>query len=300
MTRRSEVRVLVGIDCDRPRHPYLEKPDSTGEANRVVEYLRDLFPSWAAAGATWTLFLCGAFVEALQTLMYIGSLRLAIRDASRACEVACHTYSHRPIARVPGRNDLLVLDDAELLADLQTNEELIWSALELPDGMMFGFRAPYGTCAGELKSSTVQVLCAKRAYSSSLLRGETSPLSPPLTENGVLRQPFQYASSLWEIPSHGFHDTYFANLSGTQTLGHIGGAEAIEHYTSLVQEAVEIAASACRTVFVGLVLHPLAMSLYDPDMHLLPTLLNCSTARVPVIATSYLDAVGSLTRGYDG
>jgi hypothetical protein len=299
MTGRSEVRILVGIDGDRPRHPYLEKPDSTDEAQRVVEYLHDLFPSWDTAGATWTLFLCGAYVEALQTLKYIGTLRAAVHDASHACDVACHTYSHRPIARVPGRNDLLMLDDAELLADLQTNEELIRSAFELPEGRKFGFRAPYGTCMGGLKSSTVQVLSAKRAYSSSVLRSEINPLSPPLIENGVLRQPFQYASGLWELPSHGFHDTYFANLSGTQNLGRIGGTEAIKHYISLVQESVEIAASTSRTVFVGLVLHPLAMSLYDPGMQLLPTLLNCSTARVPVVATSYLDAVGRLTGGYD-
>jgi hypothetical protein len=159
------------------------------------------------------------------------------------------------------------MSSEHLLRDLTRNEELIFRMWPEASHLALGFRAPYGT--DRLPTETVAILSGSRRYSSSLLRSQSYPLGPPLVENGHLRQPFRYKTGLWELPSHGYHDTYFADLSGTSRLGRIGTTDALEHYRSLVRDAVTLSEQSGAPIFVGLTLHPYAMSVYDPRGELL-------------------------------
>jgi hypothetical protein len=264
----ADVVVLVGLDIDRPRSDFRHLPHTPSEARQVVEYLAEVFPIWRSAGVAWTSFLCGSFLEILDELHLADDFASLLAGFDPVDgEIACHTYCHRPIAVVPGRVDLTPMSNEQLLGDLTGNEERIFRMWPKVDHSALGFRAPYGTDL--LPDDTIAILSGSRRYSSSLLRSQDHPLGPPLVENGRLRQPFQYKTGLWELPSHGYHDTYFADLSGTSRLGRIGTTDALEHYRSLVRDAVTLSEQSGAPIFVGLTLHPYAMSVYDPRGELL-------------------------------
>ena len=264
----ADVVMLVGLDIDRPRSDFRHLPHTPGEALQVIDHLAEVLPVWRSAGIAWTSFLCGSFLETLDELHLADDFaRLLAGFDPIDGEIACHTHSHQAIALVPGRVDLAPMSSEHLLRDLTRNEELIFRMWPEASHLALGFRAPYGT--DRLPTETVAILSGSRRYSSSLLRSQSHPLGPPLVENGHLRQPFRYKTGLWELPSHGYHDTYFANLSGTRRLGRIGRAEALEHYRSLIRDALTLSKQRGGPIFVGLALHPYAMSVYDPRGELL-------------------------------
>jgi hypothetical protein len=264
----ADVIVLVGLDVDRPRSGFRHLPETPGEARQVIDYLAKVLPAWRSASITWTSFLCGTFLEMLDELRLIDDFAslLAEYDPDDG-EIACHTYSHRPIAAVPGRVDLAPMSSEHLIDDLAENQVRLSRWWPEADRSALGFRAPYGTDL--LPDDTIAILSERRRYSSSLLRSQAYPLGPPLVEGGRLRQPFQHRTGLWELPSHGYHDTYFADLSGTTRLHSIGTTQAVSHYRSLVRSAVTATEQSGAPIFVGLSLHPYAMSVYDPRGELL-------------------------------
>lgn len=288
---KPSVRVLLGVDCDRPRIEYQDTPSYQSELTTVADYLAGLIDLWGSAGASWTLFLCGSFLEALASAKLGPQIQATIRR-DRQCEVGCHTFGHRPVANVPLRPDLSAMSAAEFEADLQRNQ----AVLEKFTGRYginsrFGFRAPYGTFAGGLSTEIIQVIRARRSYSSSVLRSRSHGICPLLTNGHTLRQPFQYPGGLWELPSHGWHDTVFARLSATVPAG-MEPSSALNHYSALLGEATELSRAHQRPIYVGLVLHPLAMSIYDPKYSLLSQLESSVPPDAQVSFWSY-------QRGYE-
>jgi hypothetical protein len=259
-----EVIVMLGLDIDRPREEYRDEPDAQREAHRVIEYLGRVLPAWASGGATWTSFVCGSFIAMLESVGLDSAFgELLAEFEGVAGEIGCHTYSHRPLAPTPGRSDFHAMSDTNLRDELILNAQWISRYWPRTAAAGLGFRSPYGT--DQLPNETVATLTDMRRYSSSLLRSQQHPLGPPVVEDGRLRQPFEYETGLWELPSHGYHDTFFANISGTSKLGRVGTAEAIAHYREVVRDAKSASQLFERPIFVGLTLHPFAMSLYDPD-----------------------------------
>lgn len=267
----SSVTILLGLDCDRPRTRFRAHDKYVSELSEVIEYLSELDERWSQANVTWTMFLCGQFVEAVAAVTGFDEVRRLLGVTNTRCEIACHTYAHDPIGPVAGRKDLVPIGPTRLAEDLRHNTEVLeWLTGEV--GSSFGFRAPYGYTASDLPDAAVQEIARCRSYSSSLLRGRHHPVCPPLIE-GVVRQPFLNHYGLWEIPSHGWHDTVFAGLSLSP--GHPPPhVKACDYYCDLVREATTVSKETEKPIYLGLVLHPLAMARYDPSFALVDRLLQ--------------------------
>lgn len=283
----SGVRVLLGVDCDRPRTPFRDTPTYQSELDRVMAYIEMFVERWSDVGARWTMFLCGQFVEALQeTSSSADDVRRVLGADVDGCEFACHSYAHKPIAPVAGRNELAPASLAEIERDLDRNTVVLNGVAEL--SARFGFRSPYGHDLRDLPDRVVELLVSRRAYSSSALRTRDGGVCPPLSRE---RQPFEHRTGFWELPGHGWHDTVFAGMSPTSNSPL--GLTAHRYYSDLIRDARELANHTDAPIFVGLVLHPIAMASYDPSATLLEAL--CDAAGDPGAFVSYGDAANELS-----
>jgi len=287
------VTVLVGVDCDRPRLQYRDAPGFDKELREVCGYLETLLERWSSSGMGWTLFLCGAFVEIASESRTSADLHAMLGVAYDAGEIACHSFRHNAVATVPGRSDIRVVTLSELKEELDANTALL-SSLKLIGEDPIGFRAPYGFAAGGISAARMQVISTRRSYSSSLLRSKVAGICPPLVEDGMIRQPVMRRCGIWELPSHGWHDTVFAGLSKSSN-GPGPDRPPWEHYADLVREAAAISDQLEREIFVGLTLHPVAMKEYDRDQCLLERIADASVVGGHEISfTSFDKAVAAL------
>ena len=292
------VRIMLGVDCDRPRTAFRGVDGYQDELDRVQSYLLGLVRTWAEASIGWTMFLCGQFVESLAESLAKSEVQTRLGVKHPRCEVACHSYQHLPIARVPGRSALVGVSARDLAADLNRNESVLQWLLDDPEAC-FGFRAPYGADIADISPGMISVVAATRLYSSSWLRTRADGVCPSLTMH---RQPFRYETEdLWEIPSHGWHDTVFAGMSPTSPGPR--GISAHKYYGSLVSDAFRLSQrSDGRVVYVGLVLHPIAMEHYDPSRSLLDAIYegargDCSFVNYLEVATELSSGVGMVGDG---
>jgi peptidoglycan/xylan/chitin deacetylase (PgdA/CDA1 family) len=289
----GRLRILLGLDCDRPRSEFRSAANYESELQAVVDYLPALTSGWERTGVSWTVFACGQFVEALREVMSFDEVRSAFHGSAGRGEVACHTYSHRAIASVPGRPELEPLTEDGLRRDLEANTTALTGLAT--DEM--GFRGPYGYCAGGVSDGILDVIAESRTYASLMLRDPISGICPPLRDRqGRLRRPFRYANGLWEVPSHGWHDTYLAGMSPTITGPIATVPVATAHYRDLIVEARETSRSLGEDVYVGLALHPIAMLRYDPEFELLPGLLSVAD---PSECVGYGEAIEVLRADLD-
>lgn len=284
------VRVMLGLDCDRPRSAFRAAGGYQGELDRVQSYLGGLVDHWADAAIGWTMFLCGQFVESLAESLAKSEVQARLGLKHPECEVACHSYEHLPIAPVPGRDELVAVSAPSLADDLNRNEGLLRWLLDDPNAR-FGFRAPYGADVTDIAPEVLSVVSATRLYSSTWLRTHADGVCPSLTMH---RQPFKYKTEdLWEIPSHGWHDTVFAGMSPTSQGP--SGISAHRYYGGLVSDACKLSRTAGdRFIYLGLVLHPIAMARYDPSGSLLDAIYEGAGADCSFV--SYLEAATELGR----
>ena len=263
-----KVRILLGVDCDRPRLSFREGDNYAEELRLVKDLLGNLVARWRANSIGWTMFMCGEFIESIADGEDLSSVRDRLGVSTSLCEIACHSYAHVSIGPVAGRPELARLSPAEIANDLDKNHDLLsWLVGDKPSG--FGFRSPYGHDIIDLDPMAVSVLAQRRRYSSSWLRTRGCGVCPPLD---LARQPFEHLPGFWELPSHGWHDTVFARMSPTSN-GPGEGVSAHDYYAYLLRRALDLTELADgRTVYVGLVLHPIAMAKYDPELCLLDAL----------------------------
>ena len=103
-------------------------------------------------------------------------------------------------------------------------------------------------------------------YVSSDLRDDNDSLHPKLFNKlNEPRQPYRYENGLLEIPSIGWQDTVFSRTSKTKLFepAPTNYNDILNYYSSLFNEALELAQNYDRDIFLGLVLHPYDTSFYD-------------------------------------
>ena len=266
------LRIMLGFDCDRPRGSFVVTDKGCGMAERKIASLERIASDLNRLGMPRTFFICGQFLETMFHKYGAGRVRNAFDCLSPSVEVADHTYSHTVIKKVATRPDKNPMPPKQVLEEYKRNTALFQDILGLPNAER-GYRAPLG-CANGLQSDFAMQDRIKKLgapYVSSDLRGPGDGLHPkPRKQDGTPRQPYRYPNGLLEIPSVGWQDTVFSGTTATAIQGMPPQSfeETIRYYRELFTEAAEIAQEYQRDYFLGLVLHPYDVSLYDEPRRL--------------------------------
>jgi hypothetical protein len=284
----AEAVVLIGLDADCPR---IQFGDSERQRQRLIETVRALkttADTLESAGAAWTLFANGGFLEFAR---HVGGDRdLAALLARDSVEAAHHGFSHRPLDAVKGK-PYMPLDVSELDVEIGLTALLL---RRLGVDSCDGFRAPLG-CPGGLGDPQLAGLrAAGFSYVTSDLRASACVPHAPLRSSGnEIRQP-RGVGGLLEIPGHGLHDTVFERAIDAGIPATAVRASAVSHYLYLVAEAVALSEEADEDVYVGLVLHPSSLSVYDTEGELLDRLASLHSGVSAIRVCSYGEAARRL------
>ncbi len=275
------VRVMLGFDCDRPRGSWIASSEGRAIAQRKLESLRRLNARLEGLQIPRTFFVCGQFLESMAHLFGDAAMQEAFAVASPLVEIADHTYSHSTLTRIATRPDKQPMKPLQMAAEWAQNGTLLEKILGRRGPR--GLRSPLGSRFGLQKEISMVDRLARLGvtYVSSALRDENDSLHPKLLDaQGVPRQPFRYANGLLEIPSVGWQDTAFSGLSQTRLFERPpqGLPEIGDYFRSLFREASHLVERFGRDQYLGLVMHPLDLSHYDPDVQLFAQLRECAVS----------------------
>ncbi len=268
----GSVRLMIGLDCDRPRGSFIKTETGLQMANRKMKCLDRINKTLNQLEIPRTYFICGQFLESMVDVFGLSQIRAAFSVGSKLSEIADHTYSHNIFTMIPSRPDKQPISSEKVVEEYRRNTQLFNSILGI-DITQRGLRAPLGYYLGlKNEPKLVEALWMEGVtYISSDLRNEKHSIYAGIyDENNNLRQPFLYPCGLPEIPGHGWHDTAFSQTSKTpisdpcpQNIIEIQG-----YYKNMISQSSEIARRLDRDVFLGLIMHPYDISLYDPELHL--------------------------------
>jgi peptidoglycan/xylan/chitin deacetylase (PgdA/CDA1 family) len=269
---RAYVHVMIGLDCDRPRGVYLKSEAGSRMAETKIHSLEFISSKLDRLGIPRTYFICGQFLESMAAQFGKERLREAFSVGNPLVEVADHTYTHRLFKAIPTRPDKEVATPAEIIEEYDIDTEILRSILKL-NLPTRGLRAPLGYYGGlRTESELLDVLSGHGiSYISSDYRDGNSSINPPLLDqDGKPRQPYRYPNGLLEIPGHGWHDTVFGGHSTTAVSGPYPNSysEIVGFYQQLFSSAWAVARSMERDIYLGLIMHPYNVALYDTPRRL--------------------------------
>jgi peptidoglycan/xylan/chitin deacetylase (PgdA/CDA1 family) len=265
----SAVKILLGFDCDRPRGDFIKTPSGNEMANAKVKSLESISDHLDRLKIPRTYFLCGQFLESMTEKFGKERIKNIFNPSNSLSEIADHTYSHNIFKPIPSRVDKVPITADVIAYEYKKNSEVFNAILGINNPAR-GLRAPLGYYNGLSDMSDVvnTIKSLGALYISSDLRDKNNSINPPLrNENGSLRQPYYYNNGLLEIPSHGLHDTAFGNQSKTplSITPPSSLQEILIYYKQLIKDAVGLAKTFQVTYYLGLVMHPYNVSIYDSN-----------------------------------
>jgi peptidoglycan/xylan/chitin deacetylase (PgdA/CDA1 family) len=259
---------MLGLDCDRPRGAYIKTPEGMQLAQTKIRSLERINAKLDYLTLPRTYFVCGQFLESMVSEFGHRRLQSVFPIENPLAEIADHTHSHNIWKAIPSRPDKTqILTADQIVQEYRQNSLLFYDFFER-DLSVRGVRAPLGYYQGVDDQPYLIDLLAREGilYLSSDLRDETyAPFGPLLNRMGGLRQPRRYTNGLVEIPSHGWHDTVFGGHSRTAIDRPFPYTytEALRFFRQFFSEAMELAGVHQRNLYLGLVLHPSNIALYD-------------------------------------
>lgn len=263
------VRVMIGLDCDRPRGSILGTDDGCRMANVKMLSLERIGKKLDKLKMPRTYFICGQFLESMVAQFGESRVRQAFSPDCSLSEIADHTYTHNVMKAIPTRPDKEPIHYERVAEEYNLNTELFGDVFR-QDLSKRGMRAPLGHHQGV--SSESQLIATLDAcgviYISSDLRDENHSLNPPLVDSlGNPRQPYRVTGNLVEIPSHGWQDTVFGGQTKTPIFESAPStySEILASYATLFTGAKKIANGTGKEFYLGLVNHPYNISYYDPS-----------------------------------
>jgi hypothetical protein len=262
------VRVMIGLDCDRPRGNILKTDEGRKMADAKMLSLERIGRKLDQLEMPRTYFVCGQFLESMVAQFGETRVRLAFSPDSYLSEIADHTYSHSVMKAIPTRPDKVPIHHGRVVEEYKFNTDL-FSAIFRQDLRERGLRAPLGHYQGLSSDSqlTATLDACGVLYLSSDLRDRNHSLNPRLLdESGNPRQPYCLTANLVEIPSHGWQDTVFGGQSMTPLFETPPSTypEILAFYAELFVGAKEVAARTGKEFYLGLVNHPYNICYYDP------------------------------------
>jgi len=296
------VNVLYGFDTERPWRPNARRDltKADGERERNLDAVARIGSLMDSYGAGRTFFILGDYIELSEGVVGGDHLRQVFQPENPLVEIGQHTHNHVIVAPIKTRPDRNPVGSVELESELRKANSSLHKVFGIE--AVYGLRTPLGYVHGTLNDFpdvTNVIKGSGLKYVSSSLRNAEWGINAPLKENGQLRQPFNYANGLLEVPSHGWQDSAFTGASKTQgtddfptTVGEIG-----DHYIGLIRDAIQEAGRLSgdpQPFFVGLCLHPWAIRRYDPNLEVLTRLLDF-TSENDMENESYKSVLDSLS-----
>lgn len=295
------VNLLLGFDTERPYGPFGE----TEEGKKLREKhlitgakLNELLNKY---NTQRTFFMLGTYIQ--QSLDQVGQKGLieVYQPQNSLVEIAQHTYSHPILAPIKTRPDKQPISSEQLSSELKLADTLIKVVLKLEQPII-GLRTPLGYANGLLDQQKITKILFQHGlfYVSSDLRDEDDGLNAPLVKkDGDLRQPFKYMQGIWELPSHGWQDSAFTGESKTKGATDYPKTikDITDHYIQILKQAKEISERRGSDIFIGLCMHPWAITIYDPKLEVLENLIKFSKDN-GVHLLNYREAYENLERTF--
>jgi len=209
----GDVKIAFAVFAEKPSGRHTQESDACYILQSGLENgakLRGIFEKY---GKEFTVFPVGSWLEYAADMASVPVLR----SVYGSLPVGNHTYSHRPLKPVAGREPM-PLDKID--CDIRKADECITHVfgVETP-----GFAAPCGHPGGfagkDSRDREIRAALGRQGFRwcVSDTRGDADALYAPLHDKtGRPRQPFQYGNGLWEIPAHGWQDVAFKHVHGSE------------------------------------------------------------------------------------
>ena len=265
------VRVMIGMDCDRPRGEFIATKEGSDMAERKINSIEKISSQLHKLDLPRTFSICGSFLESMSLKFGKERMNNAFSVKDDNVEIADHSYSHNIVKPIKNRPDKIPLTPNQVIEEYHKNTKIFKELLGL-DIPNRGYRTPLGHYEGLSNLDLLQdeLLKSGILYVSSDLRGPNDSLYAPLVNaNNVARQPYTYENGLLEIPSMGWQDVVFSQpdyISKFEKLPEDlpNNIDGIRDYTyNMISNANSIVLNKNRDFFFGLCLHPYDTSFYD-------------------------------------
>lgn len=295
---QGHVYVMIGLDCDRPRGAIIETAHGKEMARVKVLSLEHTRDSLNKLNLPRTYFICGQFLEAVEKYKdrnYVANLF----DAKNSLvEIADHSYSHSLLKPIPTRADKTPINKNRIAEEFIKNSDLFHRFFGLPLPVR-GYRAPLGYYRGLQDNIEVQKTLRSLdvLYVSTDLRDIDHSINPKLKDEltGQIRQPYFYQTGLLEIPTHGWQDTAFMGFSKSPLFESPpkNFLEICTYYLDLFHQAKELSIQFQKDIYLGLVLHPYNIALYDKEGILFNNLVKAAK-KARVSFCRYIDCASQV------
>lgn len=274
LNEKSNVVVMLGFDCDRPRDAFIVSKEGNEMAERKINSIHQISNILDNLKIPRTFFICGHFLLSMNFKYGSNRLKQAFRIENDLVEIGDHSYSHNVLKNITTRPDKIPITPEKMFEEYNLNTSLFKEILGIwiPNR---GYRTPLGHYNG-LKDESTLLRKMKESgvtYISSDLRGSNDSLNAPLIySDGSPRQPYQYENGLLEIPSMGWQDVVFSPY-----VSHVAKFEdvpsdlpytydkIIKYYRKIIFEANQIVRTFGKNYFFGLCQHPYDTSFYSND-----------------------------------
>ena len=269
--RTPRVRVMIGMDCDRPRGEFIVSKEGSDMAERKMNSIEKISSQLHKLDIPRTFSICGSFLESMSSKFGKERMNNAFRIKDDNVEIADHSYSHNIVKPIKNRPDKIPLTPKQVVEEYNKNTKIFKEFLDL-DIPNRGYRTPLGHYAGLSNLDLLQdeLLKSGILYVSSDLRGSNDSLYAPLVKaNNVTRQPYRYENGLLEIPSMGWQDVVFSQPDYISKFEKLPEDlpkdidEIRDYMYNMVHDANNIVLNKNRDFFLGLCLHPYDTSFYD-------------------------------------
>ena len=268
----SNVVLMLGFDCDRPRDAFIVSKEGSEMAERKINSIQQISNVLNKLKLPRTFFICGHFLRSMNYKYGSEKLKNIFDIENKLVEIADHSYSHNVLKKIVTRPDKIPMTPEKVFEEYQLNTSIFNEIFEILIPHR-GFRTPLGHYQGLIGETSLlnKMKEAGVKYISSDLRGYNDSINAPLIyPDGNPRQPYYYKNKILEIPSMGWQDVIFSPY-----VSHVGKFEIIpddvpfsyekiiEYYTKIISEAKKISENSGKPYFLGLCQHPYDVSFYS-------------------------------------
>jgi len=254
--------LVMGYDVERYMTPQ-DRMDSLHGVKKIIALHRKY-------QAPFTFFMLGKLLEHDD---YVAELKKELALAGNLADIQQHTYSHPLLkfnARYMQEKKRQPITLPEIDAEIAKANQLIKDKL---GATVFGLKTPIGFYKGLQGEKAILDVLKKNGirFVSSDLVGKGDHPPALLEDEGKERCHYFYENGLFEIPTHGWHDTHILlkNISPYK-----GVKEACDYYRG------ELAKAHRKDIMYAPNLHPFIYSDrgHDPKASIVETFLSFAKA----------------------
>lgn len=278
------VNFLMGFYTEAPYGPFAqtrEGQEMLKSTIGIVQKINRLFDNYKIPR---TYFLLGMFLEACERSLGTTAIKQIFDSSNPLIDLQQHGYSHHPFRKIISRPDKSHLTPNQVYEELMKTNQI----LERMFGQRsIGIGSPLGYTKGLDRDEEViaRIKEARMLYISSDLRDRDEGISPPLIEEGCLRQPRAYENGLVEIPSHGWQDMAFIG-SKSEVVSDFRNWNKrqldefiVSHYCGILDEAEQKSLELEKDISIGGCFHPQAIFVYDQNLDLFKRIIDFALER---------------------